>query len=107
MSATPGLLSRRDFLTVSGALVVAFSLSAPRLFAQATPAAVKLPGSLNATPMIDSWIRLGADGSISVFTGKAELGQGVRTALIQIAAEQLCVDPKQNQHDHRRHPAHA
>jgi len=95
MSKAAGLLSRRDFLIAGGALVVGFSLSTPRLFAQTSPAAVKLPGSLNATPMIDSWIRLGADGSITVFTGKAELGQGVRTALIQIAAEQLCVDPKQ------------
>src|SRR5437899_5910813 len=43
--------------------------------------------------MIDSWIRLGSDGSITVLTGKAELGQGVRTALIQIAAEQLFVQP--------------
>ena len=44
--------------------------------------------------MLDSWIRIDADGSITVFTGKAELGQGVKTALIQIAAEQLYVPPQ-------------
>ena len=45
--------------------------------------------------MLDSWIRVGADGSITVMTGKAELGQGVKTALMQIAAEQLSVQPTQ------------
>jgi len=44
--------------------------------------------------MLDSWIGVGADGSITVFTGKAELGQGVKTALLQIASEQLAVDMK-------------
>ena len=41
--------------------------------------------------MLDSWIRIDADGSITVFTGKAELGQGIKTALIQVAAEELVV----------------
>ena len=86
-------VSRRRFLAAGGSLVIGFSLSPKALFAQGSPAATKLPGSLNTTPMIDSWIRLGADGSITVLTGKAELGQGVRTALIQIAAEQLFVQP--------------
>ncbi len=79
-------VSRRQFLAGSGALVLAFSL-APRLAAQAA----KLPGSLDKTPDLDSWIRIGADNTITVFTGKAELGQGIRTALQQVAAEQLAV----------------
>ena len=41
---------------------------------------------------LDAWIRVDASGAITVFTGKAELGQGIRTALMQIAAEQLDVD---------------
>ncbi|HEY6895310.1 MAG TPA: molybdopterin cofactor-binding domain-containing protein, partial [Rhodanobacteraceae bacterium] len=40
-----------------------------------------------------AWIRVGADGSVTVFTGKAELGQGIRTALIALAAEELVVAP--------------
>ena len=32
---------------------------------------------------------------ITVFTGKAELGQGIKTALLQVAAEELAVDPRQ------------
>ena len=43
--------------------------------------------------MLDAWIRIDADGSVTVFTGKAELGQGIKTALIQVAAEQLGVAP--------------
>ncbi|RVI28061.1 xanthine dehydrogenase family protein molybdopterin-binding subunit, partial [Sinorhizobium meliloti] len=42
---------------------------------------------------LDSWIRIDPDNSVTVFTGKAELGQGIRTALLQVAAEELEVDP--------------
>ena len=49
------------------------------------------PGSLKGAPFLDSWIRIDADGSITVFTGKAELGQGFKTAFQQIAAEELDV----------------
>ncbi|MDB5475649.1 MAG: putative oxidoreductase subunit protein [Phenylobacterium sp.] len=88
-------LSRRGVLG-AGALVVAFSLG-PRALAQEGGAAPKpvapgLPGSLKTTPMLDAWIRVDADG-ITVFTGKAELGQGIKTALIQVAAEDLDVAP--------------
>src|SRR6202012_2745712 len=38
-----------------------------------------------------AWIRIDADGSITAFTGKAELGQGFKTAFQQIAAEELDV----------------
>lgn len=41
---------------------------------------------------IDSWIRLDTNGDVTVLTGKMELGQGVRTALMQIAAEELDVN---------------
>lgn len=91
-------MSRREFLASGGALVVSFSF-APALFAAKPPdkegkKGSKLPGSLAKAPMLDSWIRIGADGSITVFTGKAELGQGIKTALIQVAAEELVVEPR-------------
>src|SRR5436305_3899138 len=87
---TAVILDRRRVLAGSGALIVSFSLG--DAFAQTpSPAAPppNLPGSLKGAPFLDSWIRIDADGSITVFTGKAELGQGVKTALQQIAAEQL------------------
>ena len=52
----------------------------------ATP---KLPGSLAVDPYLDSWIRLERNEAVTVFTGKAELGQGIKTALLQVAAEEL------------------
>ena len=86
------ILDRRRVLAGGGALIVSFSL--PDAFAQEPQAqtpAPKPPGSLAKTPYLDSWIRVDADGTITVFTGKAEIGQGVRTAIQQIAAEELDV----------------
>ena len=53
----------------------------------------KLPGSLDKDPWLDAWIRIDAAGRVTVFTGKAELGQGIKTALTQVAAEELQVAP--------------
>jgi nicotinate dehydrogenase subunit B len=89
--------ARREFLARSGALVVSFSLLG-RSFGQGAAgeakegAGAKLPGSLARTPWLDSWIRIDANNDVTVFTGKAELGQGIKTALLQIAAEELDVD---------------
>jgi CO/xanthine dehydrogenase Mo-binding subunit len=86
--------SRRAVLG-GGALIVAFALSPGRPAAQAVgEAGPKLPGDLAKYPMLDSWIRIGGDGKITVFTGKAELGQGIKTALVQLAAEELVVAPE-------------
>ncbi|MDX8526397.1 molybdopterin-dependent oxidoreductase [Mesorhizobium sp. MSK_1335] len=92
-------VTRRGFLAGAGALVVSFTIpaeaqegevpAAPR----AQAAKPKLPGSLADTPSLDAWIRIDANGSITVFTGKAELGQGTKTSLRQIAAEELEVEP--------------
>jgi len=84
------MTSRRDFLKTGGALVIAFSLDA---FAQA-PAAPSLPGSLAGNRMLNAWLRIDPDGTVTIFTGKIELGQGIGTALAQIAADELDVDLK-------------
>jgi CO/xanthine dehydrogenase Mo-binding subunit len=92
--------SRRAMLAGGGALIVSFSLFGARAFAQdaeeggAAAAGPKLPGSLQTSPMLDSWIRIDADGSVTIFTGKAELGQGIKTALVQLAAEELNLEPR-------------
>jgi nicotinate dehydrogenase subunit B len=78
-------LTRRQFGKAAGALVVAFTL-APRFAGGQTP---KLPGSLANNRMLDAWLRIDADGSATIFSGKVELGQGILTALTQIAAEEL------------------
>ncbi len=101
MTRSPLVVSRRGVLAGTGALIVSFSAS--RLLAQteaqpaagapqpAPPPASPRPGSLKETPLLDAWIRIDAKGEITVFTGKAELGQGVRTAIQQVAAEELDV----------------
>jgi nicotinate dehydrogenase subunit B len=42
-------------------------------------------------PQLDSWIRISAGGGVTVLTGKVEIGQGVKTALAQIAADEMDV----------------
>src|SRR4051812_50038419 len=52
----------------------------------------QLLGSLAGTPELDRWIEL-TDARVIIRTGKAELGQGIRTALVAVAADELGVDP--------------
>lgn len=85
-------------LTVSFALVPGANVLAQRQTEDAAPVAAggtaRLPGNLRSTPLLDSWIRIDEQGKITVYTGKAELGTGIRTAFIQIAAEELLVGPE-------------
>ncbi|MGF6963794.1 nicotinate dehydrogenase subunit B [Paraburkholderia sp. WC7.3g] len=92
--------ARRRFV-VGGSLMVSFAI-VPGMAALAqttteagtfTANAPKLPGSLKTTPLLDAWIKVTPDGHVSVCTGKAELGTGIRTALLQVAAEELDLAP--------------
>ncbi|MGD0504114.1 MAG: molybdopterin cofactor-binding domain-containing protein [Steroidobacteraceae bacterium] len=79
-------VSRRSVLKASGLLVVAFSL-VPRLTI-ANPGGATKP----VTPdLVDSYLAIGRDGRITVYSGKVDLGTGLRTALTQIVAEELDV----------------
>lgn len=93
--------SRRSFL-INGALVVGFALVPGARYAFADTEvdtlgtvvlAPDLAGSLKTNPYLDAWIRIDAQDGITVYTGKVELGTGVKTALLQIAAERLDVAP--------------
>ncbi|HEX7140143.1 MAG TPA: molybdopterin cofactor-binding domain-containing protein, partial [Vicinamibacterales bacterium] len=83
--------TRRDFLRTSGALVVSFgaaTIVGPIGRAQGpfdTRASHVDPSKL------DSWIAIAADGNVTAYTGKCELGQGILTAQTQLVAEELCV----------------
>ncbi|HEV7819710.1 MAG TPA: molybdopterin cofactor-binding domain-containing protein, partial [Burkholderiales bacterium] len=81
-------LTRRQFTAALGGIVLSFSLAPNILLGQT---AAQLPGSLQTNRTLDAWLRINADGSVTVFTGKVELGQGIVTALAQIAAEELDV----------------
>ncbi len=53
--------------------------------------AQKLPPTLAANPRLDRWVAINADGTVTVRTGKVEIGQGIVSAMAQIAAEELDV----------------
>src|SRR6266513_5872244 len=81
-------LTRRQFLKGTGALIVSFNLfPSSQLFGQSTVG----PG-IDADPaQLDSWLAIAPDGTVTVFSGKVDLGTGVETALAQIVAEELDV----------------
>jgi nicotinate dehydrogenase subunit B len=81
-------LDRRKFLKTAGALVVAFRIGGDNARGQFSQA--PLPGA-PPNDQIDSWIAIGGDNSITAFTGKEELGQGISTAQQQLVAEELSV----------------
>ncbi|SDI24639.1 CO or xanthine dehydrogenase, Mo-binding subunit [Bradyrhizobium sp. Rc2d] len=56
------------------------------------PPAPKLPVSLAANPKLSSWVRFTSEGRVAISPGKVEIGQGIVTALAQIAADELDVD---------------
>src|SRR6266568_2902384 len=76
-------INRRTFLKTSGALVVTFSLAPESLFSQ------RLDGA--SSNQVDGWLSINADGSVTAFTGKCELGHGLYTAQTQLVAEELSV----------------
>src|ERR1700757_3632147 len=58
----------------------------------ATPSSTaKLPVSLSVNPKLSSWVQFDSDGEVAVLPGKVEIGQGIVTALAQIAADELDV----------------
>ena len=94
-STAPEGITRRELLSGAG-LLLAFSLSPAFVRAQqnqGSAVAPQLPASLEKSPFLDSWIRITPDNKVTVFTGKVELGQGIKTALLQVAAEELMVMP--------------
>src|SRR5437867_9260326 len=76
-------ISRRTFLKTSGALVVTFSLAPESVLSQ------RLDGA--SSNQVDGWLSINADGSVTAFTGKCELGHGLYTAQTQLVAEELSI----------------
>jgi nicotinate dehydrogenase subunit B len=55
---------------------------------------VDVAGSLQRNRSLDRWLRVDSAGTVTIRTGKVELGQGILTALVIIAADELDVHPK-------------
>jgi CO/xanthine dehydrogenase Mo-binding subunit len=82
-------MTRREFVKGGGALIVGFSLTGPVPGARAqTPGA---PAKTVALDEVDAFLAIGKDGTVTVYTGKVDLGTGTGTALPQIVAEELDV----------------
>ena len=94
-------ISRRDLLKAGGALVVTFS------FGSLLPefgAAQNLTGVTPSRPLdparpldpsdVDSFFAIHADGRITLYMGKVDIGTGLRVAVAQMAAEELGVRPE-------------
>jgi CO/xanthine dehydrogenase Mo-binding subunit len=88
--------SRKSFLKGGGALIVGFSLAGAGLAGKAqaadSPFASNAPYDRNA---IDSWITIHADNTAALLTGRAEMGQGTSTGMLQILGEELNMDISQ------------
>ncbi len=81
--------SRRDFFKSAGMMVVGFSAvgEVGKLAAQSP---VNPTGLVDATK-VDSWVSIGTDESVTIYSGKCEFGQGFATVQLQLAAEELNV----------------
>jgi len=87
-------LARRDFFKLlGGGLVLVFTLDA--LGSQESGRQEGESGRRAPTPSapkdIAGWLHIAEDGSVTVFTGKVEFGQNIRTSLSQVVAEELRV----------------
>src|SRR5436309_1540707 len=83
--------SRRDFLKTSGALIVTFSSAAVLERTGLAQGQFGTRISHVDPSKLDSWIAIAADGTVTAYTGKCELGQGIFTVQTQLVAEELSV----------------
>lgn len=91
--------SRRNFIKTTGRLAISLPFL-PACLPQEEERGImtenrvfeKLPGSLRRAPKVNAWLEVLEDGRVRIFSGKVELGQGIRTAIRQVAAEELYMD---------------
>ena len=85
-------ISRRSFLTAGGVLIVGLGLDGlGRAQAQTVPNADRFLGKPLVPDAVDSFLAVHADGSVTVFVGKVDIGTGGRIAMRQIVGEELDV----------------
>ena len=81
-SAISGQTSRRDFLKVTGLVGGGLALAAAPGWTQDTKKLVG-GGDLNA------YVQIRPDGRIVIYSGSPEMGQGIKTSLPMIVAEEM------------------
>jgi nicotinate dehydrogenase subunit B len=110
MSITEGQISRRAFIGGTGALIVSFTVPGllnpgdavakqrlPPVIPPHYPAPSPTPPITEgpSAAKVDSWLKIAADGQVTIFSGKAELGTGTSTSTLQMVADQLGVSMEQ------------
>jgi nicotinate dehydrogenase subunit B len=83
-------LGRREFFKILGAGVLVVSVLKPAIVAQESGGARRGRGD-SLPKEIDAWLHVGENGKVTVYTGKVEMGQNIRTSLAQAVAEELHV----------------
>ncbi len=84
-------LGRRGFFKSIGAGIIVVSLLPPAMAQESGGARRRGGGGRSAPQDIGAWLHIGQDGLVTVYTGKAEVGQNIRTSLSQVVAEELHV----------------
>ena len=104
---TPGAPTRRTLLRGTAGLVVSFALARTALGQPMPSGHVETPAGTAAAPgasaggksvaldQVDGFLAINQDGTVTLYSGKVDLGTGVRTALMQIVADELDVPPGQ------------
>ena len=82
----PMEVSRREFLQLAGSGLFIFFAAGPIASFQKR---VNLPGLSSYPTDFNAYLRIGGDGRITCFVGKVELGQGSKTTLAQLVADEL------------------
>jgi len=86
-------MSRRKFFKLMGAGAATYILFTDVFVSTAATADDKF--EFPDKDLISSWIHISDAGKITVFTGKVEIGQNIRTSLSQVVAEELSVAPQE------------
>jgi CO/xanthine dehydrogenase Mo-binding subunit len=84
-------LARRDFFRILGAGIAVFAIAKDAMAAQETAPGHRSFHNEELPKDIGAWLHVGEDGSVTGFTGKAEIGQNIRTELAQTIADELRV----------------
>ena len=88
-------LSRRAFGIGAVSAVAGLTIGFRWASAQGTPGAgPPVPPMIRSNPQLDAWVRIAPDGAVTVMTGRVELGQGMLTAMRQVAGDELDVAPE-------------
>ena len=83
--------ARRDFFKILGAGIVVFAIVKDAMAAQETAPGHRSFHNEELPKDISAWLHIGEDGGVTGFTGKAEIGQNIRTELAQTIADELRV----------------